>query len=126
MPPLFRFGVTQRAACWVTAEADPAARAPEFVIMSEPIIRAESLSKIFSDQGALSWRDGAVHAVDAVSFEVAKGETLALVGESGCGKSTLGRLLLRLIEPSAVASCSKDGLVKLSKATCMLCAGGSR
>ena len=42
-----------------------------------------------------------VHAVDGISFSIAEGRTLGLVGESGCGKSTVGRAILRLIEPSS-------------------------
>lgn len=65
--------------------------------MRETLVEARGLVKRFAVKGT---RD-AVHAVDDVSLTVGKGETLGLVGESGCGKTTLGRLLLRLVEPTA-------------------------
>ena len=70
--------------------------------MSEPLLRVKNLVKHFPVKGGLFGRQvDKVHAVDGVSFELAKGETLGVVGESGCGKSTTGRCILRLIEPTS-------------------------
>jgi oligopeptide/dipeptide ABC transporter ATP-binding protein len=67
-----------------------------------PLLSIRNLSKSFPiKRGLLGRTVGEVRAVDDVSFEIARGETLSLVGESGCGKTTTGRAILRLIEPSA-------------------------
>jgi oligopeptide transport system ATP-binding protein len=69
--------------------------------MTQPLLRVRDLRKHYPIRSTLLGRETArVRAVDGVSFEVMKGETLGLVGESGCGKSTTGRAVLRLIEPS--------------------------
>ncbi len=66
-----------------------------------PLLTVRGLTKHFPiRRGLLQRVVGAVQAVDEVSFEVHRGETLALVGESGCGKTTTGRALLRLVEPT--------------------------
>ncbi len=66
------------------------------------ILRVEGLVKHFPiRKGVLRRQVGWVRAVDGLDFGVAAGKTLSLVGESGCGKSTTGRLLARLIEPTA-------------------------
>ena len=81
-----------------------------------PLLRVERLTKHFPLRhgGLFGQSRGVVHAVDAVSFEVAAGETLGLVGESGCGKSTVGRMLLRLIPPTSGAiEFEGDDLLKL-------------
>jgi oligopeptide/dipeptide ABC transporter ATP-binding protein len=70
--------------------------------MTEPLLRTQGLAKHFEVRRGMFGRlRGVVRAVDGVDFSVDGGKTLGVVGESGCGKSTLGRLVLRLIEPSA-------------------------
>jgi ABC-type oligopeptide transport system ATPase subunit len=76
------------------APASPAAAAA-------PILQVENLQTYVPIRSGLRQRvTGHVNAVDGVSFDIAKGETLGLVGESGCGKTTVGRTLLRLIPPT--------------------------
>lgn len=91
--------------------------------MSETILKVEDLKKYFPIKGGIMQRTvGNVKAVDGVSFEIKKGETLGIVGESGCGKSTTGRVVLRLIDKTSgkvtykgedIHSLSKKNLRKL-------------
>ena len=69
--------------------------------MTEPVIRVQQLEKRFHIRSGSLGKKGVVHAVNGVSLESGKGETLGLVGESGCGKSTLGRTILKVYEPDA-------------------------
>jgi oligopeptide/dipeptide ABC transporter ATP-binding protein len=93
---------------------------------AEPVIRVNNLVKHFGVKRGvvISKTVGLVRAVDDVSFEIKRGETLALVGESGCGKSTTGRLLLRLIDPTSgsidfngtdIASLDKSAMRRMRK-----------
>ncbi|NMB02815.1 MAG: dipeptide ABC transporter ATP-binding protein [Firmicutes bacterium] len=95
-------------------------------VKQEVLLEVKNLVKHFPiRQGIIfSKQVGAVQAVDNVSFNVHKGETLGLVGESGCGKTTTGRVILRLIEPTSgqvifdgkdVPSLPKDELRELRK-----------
>jgi peptide/nickel transport system ATP-binding protein len=69
---------------------------------NDALISVRELEKHFPiRKGVLRRAGGAVRAVDGIDFDVFKGETLGVVGESGCGKTTTGRLLTRLLEPTA-------------------------
>lgn len=71
--------------------------------MTENILELNNLTKYFKSkgQGVFNRNPGLVKAVDGVSFKVAKGETVGLVGESGCGKTTVGRTVMKLYEPTS-------------------------
>lgn len=69
---------------------------------AEALVSVRQLTRHFSVRGGVLGRaTRVVRAVDRVSFDIGRGETLALVGESGCGKTTTGRCILRLIEPTS-------------------------
>jgi peptide/nickel transport system ATP-binding protein len=97
----------------MTADIAPTAGAPLSAVPSPsgpPLVEVRDLVKHFDIRGGILQRVvGTVQAVDGVSFEIRRGETLGLVGESGCGKTTVGRLLLRLIEPTS-GSIHVDGV----------------
>ena len=65
------------------------------------LVSAEDLSKLYPISGSpFRGTNSYIHAVDGVSFDLMRGESLGLVGESGCGKTTLGKLLIKLVEPT--------------------------
>ena len=69
--------------------------------MAEPMLDVRRLSKVFSQRGGwLRRQTGTIMAVHDVSFSMAAGETVGLVGESGCGKSTLAKLIVGLLSPT--------------------------
>jgi oligopeptide/dipeptide ABC transporter ATP-binding protein len=72
--------------------------------MTDPVLRIRDLRKLYPVRGS----DDVVRAVDGVSFDLGRGETLGVVGESGCGKSTTARLLVRLEDPTS-GSVELDG-----------------
>ena len=114
-PALRDVGSGHRSACWraeeiaagtlvsATARGETAA-ATTSERSGEPLLEVEGLRKYFTVKAAgagfMSSKTATVKAVDDVSFTIAPGETLGLVGESGCGKTTVGRTILKLEEPT--------------------------
>jgi peptide/nickel transport system ATP-binding protein len=112
-PPLLTGADGRRSACWLALEggrlpdrpATPRAAEPATDTPLAPLLSVRALSKSYPAGGrTLLGRPRAwLSAVDGISFDVARGETVGLVGESGCGKSTVARLILGIEEPTAGA-----------------------
>src|ERR1700741_3911225 len=97
MKPVLGLEWKMRNGKWQMANSVQTAQLMSPSSSRDTLVKVEGLVKHFPVEGS----DDVVRAVDGVSFEIFRGETLGLVGESGCGKSTVGRCLLRLIEPTA-------------------------
>jgi oligopeptide/dipeptide ABC transporter ATP-binding protein len=89
------------------AMTDAAVNTQRAGAVAEPVLVVDALKKHFPVRRGFFAKPDLVLAVDGVSFSIAEGETLGLVGESGCGKSTVGRAILRLIEPT-------DGTIRVA------------
>ncbi len=84
------------------SQADTGQKDGKGKLAGDILIRVRELKKHFPvRRGVLKRQVGAVQAVDGVSFDIRRGETLGLVGESGCGKSTTGRTILQLLKPTS-------------------------
>jgi oligopeptide/dipeptide ABC transporter ATP-binding protein len=120
IPSLQSVGSDHFAACWKwedvradlvhqekeitvsTVKEEYAAPPKSIPPTGEALLQVRNLKKHFPImRGIIKRQVGAVRAVDGVSFEIQRGETLGLVGESGCGKSTTGQTILRLLEPTS-------------------------
>ncbi len=108
-PPLVPTDTGSRSACWrweeiaaktITWDSERGAEVGAAAVRNEILVKVRGLRKHFPVSGGVFGKPGVVKAVEDVSFEIARGETLGLVGESGCGKTTVGRLLLGLENPT--------------------------
>jgi peptide/nickel transport system ATP-binding protein len=124
VPPLVPTDTGARSACFrwneiaegaLAWQGEPDAGAAD-IERGKPLVSVRNLRKHFPVAGGFFSKAGVVKAVEDVSFDIARGETLGLVGESGCGKTTVGRLLLGLETPS-------EGAISFA-GTDLLAAGG--
>src|SRR6516225_4106073 len=109
------------AAPWMCACEGP-------IMTAEVLLEVRNLKRYFPIRGGLLQRKVAtVQAVDNISFEVRRGETLGIVGESGCGKSTTARLLIRLLLPDSGTIAFAGRTVGISGGmACAICGGRCR
>jgi peptide/nickel transport system ATP-binding protein len=112
IPDLTEISPGHFAACWLNAEekkqkaaeiaAKVARESPKKEIKKETILTVDGVSKYFPIyKGIMKRKIGVVKALESVSFDIRRGETLGLVGESGCGKTTLARCIMRMYEPGS-------------------------